>query len=234
MSKILIMRKNGSRLISIKQYRLTDLFLFAVITVIGELVVHFANKAFGDSAVTYRITFVLPITLLVMMRWGWFSVFYALADGVLCCILNGGGWQSYIIYPLGFAFAEFLLILIKFTGKEKIAGKWYFSALFVLAGWVLMNFGLTVLMAAFGNGFVNSLAANFGFGITGLMSLALALLIILVMRRLDGMFEDQKHYLLRLDEERREKARRDEFGDDPIEIDAETLSILSKRGDGLD
>lgn len=228
------MRKNGSRLISLKQYRLTDLFLFAVIMVAGEVIVHFTNKAFAADNVVYQITFVLPITLLVMMRWGWFSVFYAIADGVLCCLLNGGGWQPYIIYPVGFAFTALLLILLKFTGKEKIAGKWYFSALFTVAGWVLLNFGLTLMMTIFGNGFLNSAAVNFGLGITGLMSLALALLIILVMRKLDGMFEDQKHYLLRLDGERKERIRRDEFGDEPIEIDNETLSILNKRGDGLD
>ena len=47
------MRKNGSRMISIRQYRLTDLFLFAVILVVFELVVHFAYKRFGGGPLTF-------------------------------------------------------------------------------------------------------------------------------------------------------------------------------------
>ena len=66
-----------------------------------------------------------------------------------------------------------------------------------------------------------------------LLSLAVGLALILLLRRLDGMFEDQKHYLLRLDKEKRDKMRRDTFGDELVEIDAESLSILNKKDNDL-
>ena len=45
------------------------------------------------------------------------------------------------------------------------------------------------------------------------------------------MFEDQKNYLKRLERERKEKMERDNFGDEPIEIDEETMSILKRHND---
>ena len=44
------MRKNGSRLISLKQYKMTDLFVFAVILVAFDLIAHFAPLAMKGAA----------------------------------------------------------------------------------------------------------------------------------------------------------------------------------------
>lgn len=225
------MRKNGSRLISIGQYRLTDLFLFAVILSVFDVIAHFAPMWFSGAAM-FTFTLTVPITLLIMFRWGWPCVLFAIGDGILLCALNSPGvWQSYLSFSIGCGFICFLLIALKFIGKEKISQKWYFSALFTLAAWILMNSGITIMQTVCGGGFVSALAVNFGLGANGLMSLALALLVILVMRRLDGMFEDQKRYLLRLDKERKDRMRRDTFGDEPAEIDEESLSIFRRNDD---
>jgi hypothetical protein len=47
------------------------------------------------------------------------------------------------------------------------------------------------------------------------------------------MFEDQKSYLLRKKRERDEQSRIDTYGDEPIDIDGESLSILNKRDNDL-
>lgn len=221
------MRKNGSRLISIRQYRLTDSLIFAAILVAFELILHFALIGYNGA---FTFSPLVPIVLLVIMRWGWQGVFYAVGDGILFCLLKGAGWQGYVSFGVGNAFIMVLLLAAKFFGKEKIAGKWYFSALFVLAGWLSVAFGRTVVAACCGVNFVEILTEQF-LEPASLLSLAMALIIILVMRRFDGMFEDQKHYLKRLDDERKAKAARDEFGDEPIEIDEETMSILTRRND---
>ncbi len=222
------MRKNGSRLISLRQYRLTDLFLFAVILTVFEVILHFAFKAFrGD----FIFSPMLAITLIVMMRWGWPAVFYALGDGLLFCLLNikDPGFSPYMfaIYIVGNAFIALLLLMTKFMGKEKIRGKWYFTLLFVTAGWIAVVLGRAAVAACCGLGFVSALLSHFG----DLVSFAICLVVILVMRRLDGMFEDQKTFLKRLDAEKKEKARRDTFGDEPIEVDEESLKILKKDDD---
>lgn len=228
------MRKNGSRLISFKQYRLTDLILFAGILIIFDLIAHFAPMAFpGGADFTFMLT--LPIVLLIMMRWGWLCVFFAVGDGLFLSLLNNTAvWQSYLSYSVGNCFILLLLLATKFFGKEKIAGKWYFSVLFVVLGWLLQDLGITLMMTiCYGGNFVPFFLINSGFGGSGILSLAVSIILILILRRFDGMFEDQKHYLRRLDAEAREMRRIDEFGEKPIEIDEETLSILRKRDDEL-
>ena len=218
------MRKNGSRFISLKQYRSTDLFLFAIILIAFELVVHFAFIGLkGD----FTFSPMVPIVLLVIMRWGWQGAIFAAVDGVLYCLLNGAGWQSYICYGIGNLSIMSVLLMTRFIGKQKIAGKWGFSALFVVVGWISVVLGRTLIAACCGENFLAALLLQ----LSDLFTLAIGVLIILVLRRLDGMFEDQKHYLLRLDDERKEMVRRDTYGDEPVDLDEEALSILKRRDD---
>lgn len=224
------MRKNGSRLISYKQYCFTDLFLFALILTAFELIVHFAYKAYSGP---FIFSPYLAIVLLVIMRWGWQSVFFAVGDGLLYCLLNlkSPGFENchFAIYIIGNCAVCALLLMTKFWGRDKIAKKWYFTLVFVIAGWLSVVLGRSVVAACFGKNFLGAILDQ----LTDLLSLAIAIAIILVMLRLDGMFEYQKSYLLRLDKERKEKMRRDTFGDEPVEIDEESLNVLKKKDDDL-
>ena len=229
------MRKNGSRLISLKQYKFNDLFLFAVILIVFDLVVHFATAWLADAAAMYMFSLTVPIVLLIMVRWGWPAVFYAIGDAILLTVLNNPTvWQSYLAYILGNSALMLLLIPLHFIGKQKIAGKWYLTALFVVLGWVISNLVCSIVQWICGIDFVVALASNVSFSVNGLLSLVLGVVLMLILRRLDGMFEDQIHYLKRLDDERKELARRDEFGDEPIEIDEDAMSILKRRYDDLE
>lgn len=220
-------------MISIGQYRLTDLFLFAAILIAFELIVHFAYKRFGGGPLTFTFSPLVPIVLTVMMRWGWCSVFYALGDGLVYCLLNlkspsfSANW--FAVYIIGNAFIMLLLLMTRFLGKERIRGKWYFSALYLLAGWAAVVTGRTLTAVCFGYGFVSALIGQ----LSDVMSLVVGLVIILILRRLDGMFEDQRRYLKRLDDERKEKQRRDVYGDEPIEIDEESMAVIKRRDDDL-
>ncbi|MBD5631987.1 MAG: hypothetical protein HDP34_01995 [Clostridia bacterium] len=225
------MRKNGSRLISIRQYRLTDLFLFAVILVVAEVITFYVPKP--ASSTIYSFSLAVPIILMVMMRWGWWSVFFAAGDGLLITLLrlNSEGYtpKLFAINVVGNLFIMLLLLAVKFFGKDKIAGKWYFSALFAVLGWVLVFLGKATVSAICGFSFVGALVGQ----LWDLLSLAIAIIVVLVMRRLDGMFEDQISYLKRIDKERKDKMRYDSYGDEPIDIDEESLSILNKKDDDL-
>lgn len=227
------MRKNG-RLISLRQYKLTDLFFFALVLALSDLLVFCATKFWFKDVADYYISFMLPIALTVIMRWGWVGVFYSVLDGVVLCAMQGGSWQSYVIYIIGNACILAVLLLTKFLGKERIRGKWYFSLLYVVSGWAAVNLALTVAGTCFGENFSALAGKNFGLGVYGALSLAMAVVTVMILRRLNGMFEDQKHYLIRTDKERKDLARRDEYGDEPVEIDEESMSILKRWDDGLD
>ncbi len=225
------MRKNGSRLISFRQYRLTDSLIFAGILLGFDLIVHYSQIALHGE---FTFSPMPVIVAIVMMRWGWQGVIYAVADGLLYCGLNYGAAgiapQSFAIYGIGNLAIALVLLAFLWPGKQKIAEKWYFSALFVVFAWITSSLGRCAVAACFSVNFVQSLLGiAFDF-----FTPAVAIVIVLIVRRLDGVFEDQKHYLLRLEKERLEKARVDEFGEKPIDIDEESLTILRRHDEDLD
>ncbi|MGN0817499.1 MAG: hypothetical protein ACI4L9_00895 [Candidatus Coproplasma sp.] len=205
-----------------------------MIMIIAELAVHFAAIWFSSVAY-YTFSFIVPICLAVMVRWGWPSVLYALLSGVLYCALNGGGLVDYCTYCIGNSFILFALIPLKVIGDKKITSKWYFSALYAVLGWALVYLGrATVWAICFCVCPVEGLTATQGFvdfAITDLLSMAMAVVVVLVLRKFDGMFENQVSYLKRVDKERRDRMKYDAFGDEPVEIDGEALSILNKDND---
>jgi hypothetical protein len=212
---------------------MTDLFLFAIILALSELLGFFAIKWFPECA-NYTFSLMLPITLLVMMRWGWPSIFYAAGCGLLYCALWSAEYQLFITYIVGNSCIGLLLIYLHFVGKERTTKKWYMSAVFVLIGWLIVNLCRSLIYMAFGNSFATTFASFFALSDNGLLALVMGILVIVIMRRFDGMFEDQKAYLKRVDKERQERIKRDTFGDDTtIEIDEQSMSILKKKDDDL-
>lgn len=227
------MRKNGSRLISIKQYRLGDLFMFAVIAAIAELVCYYSQIWFPGAAF-FTLNLMLPVITLVIVRWGWQGIVLAAAEGALYCVIRGSGWQAYIIYMVSNAAIAAELLAVWLIGAERLKKRWYWAFLAVLSGWVAVSFVRACVYAAFYGNFLSALGTMFGATDGGLLALVMGEIIILVCRRLDGLLENQKKYLLRLEKEKNESERLHETGDGTIEIDEESLSILNKKYDGLD
>jgi hypothetical protein len=231
------MGKNGARLISIKQYRMTDLFLFAVILLIAEVTTHYAMIWFPDEAI-YTFSFMVPIVLVVMVRWGWQSIFYALGSALMYCILNGASGRMYLVYLVGNSFIMFMLLPLKLIGDKKITSKWYFTLIFVLCAWLCVYVGRslcwTISYLISPEQGVEVYQGFVSFAVSDIFSCIMAIVIVAVLRKLDGMFENQKAYLKRLDKERRDRLKMDDFGLEPVEIDKETLDILNKGSDLYD
>lgn len=232
------MRKNGSRQISVKQYRFTDLFLFAVILAISELIGYFAAGVMPKEAY-YTVSFSIPIILIVMLRWGWPSVVYALVSGLIVCLLNidkvsGHQWACYLI---GNAFVALMLIPRYLLGVKKITSKWWGIALFAIGGWACVYLGKSIVWAiGFAVSPVDGYTALSGFIKflqTDLLSLFMGVIVMVVLRKLDGMTEDQNDFLKRLDDERKEKQRVDSFYENGVELDEEALEILKKSDNDL-
>lgn len=231
------MRKNGSRQLSAKQYKLTDLFVFAVILILGELFPHFALEWFPQQAF-FTLSFMVPIVVIIMIRWGWPSVFYAVAGGIIYCLLNSGDGINYATYGIGNAFIALMLIPYYLIGEEKITSRWWASLLFVFGAWVCVYLGRAVVssiaLTISPIEGVNPISGFVSFAMTDTLSLAIGIVIILVIRRFDGMFEGQKRFLNRIDAERKEEQRKAAFGEEIPEIDEEALEILDRTNDLYD
>ena len=164
-------------------------------------------------------------------------VFYALAGGVIVCLISAGTAQSihYACYIIGNSFIALMFIPAYLVGRDRIRSKWWSSALFALGGWLCVYLGRSLVWAiAFA---ISPLSGQYiwsgflDFAVGDLLSLAVAIIVVLVLRRLDGMFENQVTYLKRVDKERRDRMRIDQFGENLGEIDEETFKILNKDND---
>lgn len=182
-----------------KDYRNTDLFIWTVLVVLFETITTIATtKWFDQQAVALSIT--LALTCAVMMRWNWYAVIMAMAGGLVFCIASGATIEQYLIYCIGNIFSLAGMFIIKVFGKEEIHKSLFKIFVFTATSYVGMSVGRWIVSLLFGG----DLKALVAYLTTDIISLLFAVVLSHILRKCDGMFEDQKHYLLRLERERKE------------------------------
>ena len=183
---------NSSRL-TFRQYRAVDLTLFALMVCITELVlVRAATRWFPDQL--YTVSAVGVLTAIVLMRWGAFAAIHALLGAMVFCFAAQATPMQYLIYTLGNLFSLLALIPLRVPGKERVREDGFLSVCFGLSVLLLMQTGRAVTAWITGAPVYSCI----GFFTTDSLSLLFTGVVIWIARRLDGIFEDQKHYLLRI------------------------------------
>lgn len=182
--------------ISFKQYRAIDLGIMTVILCVFEALTVFAAKWFPMESYTLS-----PTTLMlciVMMRWGGFAAIHAVAGGLAFCLAAGAEPKQFAVYCIGNCFALAGLAFLKACGKEKVRSKIPFTVLFVVIVFVSIQVGRWAVSLCFGS----PLDSIISFFVTDSLSLLFAVVAVLISRKMDGLYEDQKSYLIRTEEER--------------------------------
>lgn len=182
--------------ITLGQYRTIDLIILAVVLAISQALIHFAAVIWFPGQ-RFIISPVAVLTALVMMRWGIWGGLHALLGGLIYTMLAGGTTDHYIIYCVGNLASLLALLMFKFPGKEKIRKSNVWTQVFALCVQVLMLLGRAAVAAVLGFEF----AAWLGFITTDSLSILFTLVVAWIIRRIDGLFEDQIHYLLRIQSE---------------------------------
>lgn len=185
---------------TVGQYRAIDLIMFSLMVLIGEwLVVNAAGKWFPDQLYVFSITPV--ITAIVMMRWGpWAAIHAALGGAVLCWNLGGTPGQ-YLVYCGGSLLGLGALAMLKLLGKERVRGDALITILFGVLTALLMQAGRALLSLTAGG----TAAGMLDFFTKDVITLLFTAVVIWIARRLDGIFEDQINYLLRISKEKEEE-----------------------------
>lgn len=185
--------------ITFKQYRTIDVLILVALTIIFEAIATMATaKWFAAQPVALSIG--LAMVCVIMMRWGWQAAFAAFASGFVYCILSGATAQQLVIYCIGNIFALLGMVWFKVFGKEGIRKSMWLITLFVSTAYVGMALGRGLIAIAFGD----TWGAFVQFATTDIMTLVFAILVIILFRKTEGMLEDQKAYLLRLDKQKKE------------------------------
>jgi len=188
--------RSMKRQLTLQEYRTIDLLLFALMFAVCELIiVRVANGSlFRDQAFT--VSLAAAITSIVYMRWGLWGGIHAALAGLLFCFYSGGTSGQYIIYTVGNLFSLPMALVLKKAGPERVRKSGWGSMLFPLGVILLMQGGRAAVALCLGAGSGGVL----GFFTTDSLSVLFTLVIVWIARRLDGIYEAQTHYLLRLQE----------------------------------
>lgn len=187
-----------NRQISLEQYRSIDLAILAVVLGFCQFVTHLAATMWFPDQL-YVVSPVAAMTALVMMRWNGWAAVHALLGGVLYAVLAGGDAKQILIYGLGNLLSLGAMVMFKFPGKERIRKDALMTILFGLLTQILMQLGRAAVALVFGY----PAEALLGFITTDILSGLFTLVIVWIVRRIEGLFEDQKNYLLRIQREQK-------------------------------
>ena len=195
--------------LSFKQYRAIDLTIMAVLLAISEAIATVAAaKWFPDQL--FSVSTTLAIVCIVMIRWDGYAIFHAAVGGCVYCLVLGASAQQFAIYCVGNCGALIALVIIKLMGKKKIAEKFYNSVLYVVVAFLGLELGRWGMSLIFQNADESgrtggALTMLVDFLIIDCITLVFAIVAVLISRRMDGLFEDQRSYLLRINEEQRKE-----------------------------
>ena len=207
--------------LTFRQYRQMDLTVFGAMLVVAEaLIVLAATRWFPAEA--YTVSIVAAVTSIVLMRWGPWAAIHAVLGGLVYCFVSGGQPGQYLIYCAGNLFALLSLLWFRIPGKERTSGKEriredsFLTVIFGLTVQLLMQLGraavaFALLRASPGSApagtqsVAGALSFCIGFITTDALSGFFTAVILWIARRQDGLFEDQKHYLLRIQEAEKEE-----------------------------
>lgn len=192
--------------ISFGQYRAIDLAIMAVILYIVEtLTAKAANTWFPEQL--FMLSPAIAVICIVMMRWGGYALIHAIVGGAALCLASGASFQQFAIYCAGNCFALVSLVFIKIFGKQKIRESILLTVVYTAAAFIGAQIGRWLVGLLFG-GAVDSIIV---FVTTDSLSLLFAVVVVLISRKIDGLFEDQKAYLIRTESERRREQSYDNY-----------------------
>lgn len=191
------------RQISFAQYRAIDLAMLTFLMLFSEAGIQIA-RATVFSGQLMQASPVGAIVALVMMRWGPWAAIPAVLGGLVHAAFCSVGWQTYLIYGAGNLLVLVVLIYFKIFPKDRVRGSVLNSICYAVAVQLSMQLGQALVSMALG---YSSVAASFSFITADALSVLLTVVAVWVVRRIEGLFEDQKSYLLRIQQERQVEGR---------------------------
>lgn len=184
------------RRITFEQYRAMDLFAFTALLCLCEtLIVLGSTVWFADQLYTLSLT--AAVTAVVLVRWGAFAAVPALLGGFVFCLFSGAAPAQYLIYCAGNLLSLLLVPALKRIGWKRLHDNVLLALLYGLLAALLMQTGRFTIALLLG--YAPGVCA--GFITTDVLSAFFCMLVVWICRRLNGMLEDQKHYLVRIQKE---------------------------------
>ena len=185
---------------SFLRYKAVDLAMLAVILAVFEALASVAAKNWFPLQL-FTLSPTLAVVSIVMMRWGGWAAIHAVVGGLSYCIATGGEAKQFAVYCIGNCAALLALFLFKIFDKEKVRGTWLKSAVFAFVAFCGAMIGRWVISLFFGG----KPGEIVDFFVADCLTLVFTIVVVLIARRADGLFEDQRAYLIRTEDERKRR-----------------------------
>ena len=186
--------------LSIKQYKVIDLAMLAVILAVFEAITSLAASKWFPRQL-FSLSPTITVVCIVMMRWGGWAAIHAVVGGLAFCIAAGATPAEFVIYCAGNCAALLALLFFKYFGKERVRKSWLITAGYAFTAFCGAMVGRWAISLAFGGGF----SAIIDYFIVDSLTLVFTVVVVLISRKPDGLFEDQKAYLVRTEDERKRR-----------------------------
>lgn len=181
------------RQLTFEEYRAVDLSLFALMLAFSEYVITSAATHWFPGQ-PFSVSITGAMCAIVLMRWGLWAGIHAVLGGAVYCFVSGATAQQYVIYCIGNLLCLVCFFLIYKDKGERIRKDKALTMLFGVAVMLTMQLGRAVIALAFGS----SVSGCIDFFTTDALSILFAMVIVYIVRQQDGIFENQKLYLIRL------------------------------------
>ena len=185
---------------SIQQYRAIDCSLFALMLIVFEsVIVRAATAWFPQEA--WTVSVVPAVTAIVMVRWGPWCVIHAVLGGVVTVMAMKGNGIQFLVYGAGNLAVLAVWPALKKLGWETLHRNVLVNFLFAAMTVLAMQAGRALAALATGTP-VNELLL---FVTTDSITYIFTLVILWIAARLDGILEEQTHYLARVNDPEKSK-----------------------------
>lgn len=184
--------------ITLSEYRSGDITIFTVLMVIAEFL---AIKGVAWFSEIYAISLFLPISLIVMKRWKIWAAVPMIASAITVCAVNKAAFNVYVIHIVGNTLVLLSMIWFKIAKNNLKEG--HYLILYALSAYILMCFGKAFVGFLFGENFVSLFVGFLG---VNSLNAVIAIIVLFIVRKLDGVFEDQIDYLKRVQEEMKDES----------------------------
>ncbi len=188
----------------VKKYQGIDLMIWVILLFVFEFLTVKAGSVWFSSQ-PWSLSIVPALTAIVYMRWGAYGILYAFLGGIAVSFASDANSMQYVIYSFGNLLSALLLLMFRTVGKAGVRDKTSLSVIFALLTALLMQTGRGIVSVILGY----DAGGIIGFISTDILSTAFSVLIVLITRKLDGVFEDQISYLIRVNNEEKEKGGRE-------------------------
>ena len=145
----------------------------------------------------FAVMLIISESLIVNAAIRWFAV----VGGLVYCFWAGGSPKQYLIYGIGNLFSLISLLMFRLFGKERIRENVLLALLFAVCTQLFMQMGRACVSFVMGA----PVSTGFSFITTDALSGLFTMVIVWIASRLDGVFEDQISYLLRVQKENEEE-----------------------------